>query len=257
MDSGKAGVDVAATSEMPGAQSGAIALLWEPRTAPRRGPKPTLTLAAIARAASEIADADGLAAVTMQRVADALAVTKMALYRYVPGKVELVALMIDIGIGEAPRLGSVAGGWRPRLEEWAQQMFSRFSQHPWALEATVGARAIGPNELGWMEEAVAALAGTGLNGSEMLDVAATLAGHARAIAQQRSATPGSRPEQAMEAGIASLLRGREERFPALKAALDSAVAQGAQDKAFDFGLARILDGVGLLIDSRAQPPPQP
>jgi AcrR family transcriptional regulator len=76
----------------------------------------------------------------MQRVADALAVTKMALYRYVPGKVELVALMIDIGIGEAPRLGRITGGWRPKLDQWARQMFSRFSQHPWALEATVGAR---------------------------------------------------------------------------------------------------------------------
>ena len=242
---------MAAIREMPGAQAGAMALLWETRTGPRRGPKPTLTLEAIAHAASEIADTDGLAAVTMQRVADALAVTKMALYRYVPGKVELVALMIDVGIGEAPRLESVAGGWRPKLHEWTQQLFSQFSQHPWALEATVGVRAIGPNELGWMEEAVAALAGTGLNGSEMLDVAATLAGQARAIAQQRSATSAERPEQAMEAGIASVLHGREERFPALKAAVNSAVAQGSPDQAFDFGLARILDGVGLLIDSRA------
>jgi AcrR family transcriptional regulator len=245
---------MAATREMPGAQAPAMALLWETRTGPRPGPKPALTLEAIARAAGEIADADGLAAVTMRRVADALAVTKMALYRYVPGKVELVALMIDIGIGEAPRLGRITGGWRPKLDQWARQMFSRFSRHPWALEATVGARAIGPNELGWMEEAVAALAGTGLNGSEMLDVAATLAWHARTIAQQRSAASAGHPEQAMEAGIASVLHGRGERFPALKAAVDSAVAQGSQDQAFDFGLARILDGVGLLVDSRAQPP---
>ena len=149
-----------------------------------------------------------------------------------------------------------AGDWRPRLDQWARQMFSRFGRHPWALEATVGPRAIGPNELGWMEEAVAALAGTGLEGGEMLDVAATLAGHVRAIAQQRSALADGHTEQAMAAGIIGLLRGRRERFPALAAALDSAAAPGAQDQALGFGLARILDGVGLLIASRPQAPPR-
>ena len=239
------------TTDAAGAHADAVALLWNRRTTPRRGPKPTLSLEAIAQAGIGLADAEGLATVTMQRVADAVGVTKMALYRYVPGKAELVALMIDIGIGEAPQSGA-AGDWRLRLDEWARQMFSRFWRHPWALEATVGPRAIGPNELGWMEAAVATLGGTGLDGGEMLDVAATLAGHVRAIAQQRSARADGRPEQAMQAAVATLLRGREERFPALKAALDSAAEHGSQDKALDFGLARILDGVGLLIARRAQ-----
>jgi AcrR family transcriptional regulator len=241
-----------AATDAAAAQAGAIALLWDRSAAPRRGPKPALNLEAIAEAGIGVADADGLAAVTMQRVAAALGVTKMALYRYVPGKAELVALMIDMGLGEAPRSSGAARDWRLRLDQWARQMFSRFWQHPWALEATVGARAIGPNELGWMEEAVAALAGTGLAGGEMLDVAATLAGHVRAIAQQGSALVGGRPEQAMAAAITGLLHGRQERFPALAAALGSAAEHGAQDQAFDFGLARILDGVGLLIADRTR-----
>ena len=246
-----------AAMDAAAAQAGAIALLWDRPATPRRGPKPALTLEAIAKAGIGIADADGLTAVTMQRVATALGVTKMALYRYVPGKAELVALMIDMGVGEAPRSSGAAGGWRLRLDQWARQLFSRFWQHPWALEVTVGPRVIGPNELGWMEEAVAALAGTGLDGGEMLDVAATLAGHVRAIAQQRSAPADGRPEQAMAAAITGLLHGRQERFPALAAALDSAAEHSSQDKALDFGLARILDGVGLLIASRTQPPPRP
>jgi AcrR family transcriptional regulator len=247
---------MAAVGEMHSAHAGAIALLWDRPATPRPGPKPTLTLEAIARAGIEIADAGGLAAVTMQRVAAALGVTKMALYRYVPGKVELVALMIDIGIGHPPHLDTVIDGWRPRLEEWARQLFSRFRRHPWALEATVGPRAIGPNELGWMEQAVSALAATGLDGGEMLDVAATLAGHVRAMAQQSPAAADGRPEQAMEAAIAAFVRGHEEHFPALKTALDSAAAHGSQGKALDFGLDRILDGVGLLIAGRADTSPQ-
>ncbi len=59
-----------------------------------------------------------------------------------PGKIT-VALMIDIGLGEAPQSGGAAGDWRLRLDEWARQMFSRFWRHPWALEATVGPRAVG------------------------------------------------------------------------------------------------------------------
>lgn len=241
---------MAATGDASSAQADAFTLLWERQATPRRGPKPTLSLEAIARAGIEIADAQGLAAVTMQRVAAALGVTKMALYRYVPGKVELVALMIDIGVGEAPHLDTVPGGWRRRLDEWARQLFSIFWRHPWSLDATVGARTIGPNELGWLEQAVASLAGTGLDGGELLDVAATLAGHVRTMAQQGSAMASGAPEQAM----AALVHGREDRFPALTAALDSATKHGSQDKALDFGLARILDGVELLIASRAQAP---
>jgi len=228
----------------------AVRLLWGQRAAPKRGPKPGLSLAAISRAAVEIADAEGLAAATMQRVADALGVTKMALYRYVPGKVELVALMVDLGVGTPPS-PSEGAGWRPRLHAWTLALFERFYRHPWALEATVGARPIGPNELSWLEQAVSALLGTGLTGAEQIDVAATLAGHARAIATQAAAAPAGAPEQAMTSGMTQLLRGHEDRFPALLTALESSIAESGQDNALEFGLARILDGVELLIASRA------
>ncbi|HVV23385.1 MAG TPA: TetR/AcrR family transcriptional regulator [Pseudonocardiaceae bacterium] len=226
----------------------AHALLWEHQTAPRRGPRPTLTLTAIAHAGIEIADADGLAAVTMQRVAEHVGVTKMALYRYVPGKDELVALMTDIGIGEPPDLTALPGDWRTRLDAWTRAMFDRFARHPWSLEATVGVRPVGPHEIGWLERAVAALADTGLNGGEMLDVAAVLAGHARAMAVQSAATDA--PEQVLTAAFAEVLRADETRFPALRAALVSAAEHDSQDKALDFGLARILDGVEQFVTAR-------
>jgi AcrR family transcriptional regulator len=242
------------TSDERGALGEAYRLLWEPQPVPRRGPRPTLSLQAIARTGIEIADRGGLGAVTMQNVAQELGVTKMALYRYVPGKTELVALMTDAAIGEPPDLAAIPGGWRPQLHEWARTLCGWFLRHPWALQTTVGARSIGPNEAGWMEQAVGALTGTGLDGGEMLDVAATLAGHARAMAEQASAAAaggGGGLEQAILASVATLLHGREDRFPALTAALSSAARSGRPDAALDFGLARILDGVALLIDGRA------
>jgi AcrR family transcriptional regulator len=228
-----------------------VALLWEAPAPPRRGPRPALTLEVITRAGIEAADADGLAAVTMQRIAESVGVTKMALYRYVPGKAELVALMLDAGIG-APPAPAAAIGWRETLDAWARALYQRFCRHPWALEAAVGARVVGPNELTWVEHAVAALTGTGLTGSEMLDVAVLLTGHVRNLAQQLAAMPAApdNPEQAMESALQRVLAGRADRFPALTAALASAETTGGQDQALGFGLARILDGIAALIDSR-------
>jgi AcrR family transcriptional regulator len=238
----------------------AMAVLWGKTSTPRRGPKPTLSLEAIARAGIRIADADGLVAVTMHRVAEELGVTKMALYRYVPGKVEMVALMTDVAIGEPPPATLVepapAGTrqpdhhrtWRPRLEAWAMRLYERFSLHPWGLEATVGARPIGPNEVAWLEEVAAALVGTGLTGAETLDVAAALVGQVRMLAQQAAEFGTDSQEQALNATLGVLVAGHKDRFPALAVAL--ADTAGATDQALDFGVQRILDGVDLLIRSR-------
>lgn len=238
--------------------SDAHRLLWDSPATPRRGPKPTLTLAAIAHAGIELADEEGLAAVTMQRIATVLRVTKMALYRYLPGKVELVALMTETAMGDAPRLDTVPGGWRPKLDQWARRLFAGFVRHPWLADTTVGARAIGPHELDWTEQAAAALTGTDLRGTEILDVAATLAGHAKAMAQQAAAAlgGGNTTERGLTETMLALVRGRDNRFPALATTLDAVAREGDQDNALDFGLTRILDGVELLIASRTEGRPK-
>ncbi|BCJ35765.1 TetR family transcriptional regulator [Actinocatenispora thailandica] len=226
----------------------ALALLWERPPAGRRGPKPTLTHDRIAAAGVALADAEGLTAVTMQRVAEALEVTKMALYRYVPGKAELIALMTEAALGGPPELP--AGPWRPAMDAWARHIFAGYLRHPWALSTTVGPRPVGPNELAWMEVACARLAGTGLTGGEMLDVAATLIGHVRSIAQQDAAAGSASPERNLQEGMVAVLRAHRDRYPALTAALDATVEHGGSDQALDFGLDRILDGVELLVARR-------
>jgi AcrR family transcriptional regulator len=224
----------------------ALELLWDEHPAPSRGPKPALTLGSIAREGIRLADADGLAAVTMQRVAATLGYTKMALYRYIPGKDELVALMIDNGLGAPPPFPPGTEGWRSKLELWALRLSALFTAHPWALEATTGIRALGPNELAWLEQAVEALAGTEMPGAEKFDVAATLAGHVRATTQQSAAANGE-PERALEAVIGRVLGVHRDRYPALCAAFADMAAKGGQDQALEFGLARILDGVEVHI----------
>lgn len=228
-------------------------LLWGSRPGPARGPKPTLDLDRIAEAGIKIADAEGLAAVSMQRVAALLDVTKMALYRYVPGKAELVAVMVDAALGPAPAGDEQHGGWREQLEDWAHRLFAGFRGHPWVLDATVGPRIMGPTELTWMERAVSALDGTALSGAERVDATVLLAGHARGIAQQaRASGPAGDPEEQLGAILGELMREHGERFPALTAALASADRSGERDQAWEFGLQRILDGLAVLIDRRSR-----
>jgi AcrR family transcriptional regulator len=222
-----------------------VDFLWGSPSPGKRGPKAALNLDQIADAAIAIADAEGIAAVSMQRVAAGLGYTKMSLYRYLPGKAEMVALMVERALTAAPALPS--GDLRAALGEWARGLLRGFIQHPWTLAATVGPRLIGPNELGWMESALRALAGTPLTGGERLDVMVVLVGHARMLAEQAVARLS---ESELSGAMAAVLAVRGDEFPELAAAVASAAAGDGQDQAFDFGLERILDGVEALIRSR-------
>src|SRR5277367_3052055 len=141
----------------PMAAPTALDLLWGTRDRPRRGPRPSLSLDRIVAEAISLADAEGLANLSMQHLAERLGCAKMALYRYVPGKSELVALMVDAALGdppEAPPQTTQAGRttrsaqtrapgerqWRTVLRLWATTINARYRLHPWGIDATAGAR---------------------------------------------------------------------------------------------------------------------
>ncbi|HTI21467.1 MAG TPA: TetR/AcrR family transcriptional regulator C-terminal domain-containing protein [Kutzneria sp.] len=221
-------------------------LLWELGDQGRPVTRTPLTVPRIAAAGIALADAAGTAAVSMQQVAGMLDVTKMALYRHVANKAELVAVMIEIAVGEPPDLSAVPGGWRPKLAEWARLMRETWQQHPWLPAATVGERAMGPREIGWTEAAVAALDGTGLTGAERMDAVFLVSGHIRNT--RSTSTAGTQPwhrDKSLRAQIAA----HGDRFPALVAATDD-VADANPDSGWQFGLDRVFDGLELLITGR-------
>jgi AcrR family transcriptional regulator len=208
-----------------------------------------MTLEGIARAAIAIADTDGLDAVSMQRVAGELSFTKMSLYRYVPGKAELVAVMTDLAMGAPPEPADQP--WREALISWAMDLYAIFGKHPWLLLSTVGRRPLGPNELTWMDRGLRALADSGLNGGEQFDSLVLIVGHVRTIAQQSLTAPGGTTgttEDDLTAGLAAVLSTEAERFPSLAAALQTVA--GNENQGLTFGLDRILDGLEVLISAR-------
>lgn len=240
-------------------------LLWGSPQRPKRGPKPSLTLERIVAEAIEHADAEGLASLSMQRLAERLGCAKMALYRYVPGKAELEALMLDAALGAAPDPAAAAPGseddgddeddeerWRAQLRAWAMTMFDRMRAHSWADELAQGIRPVGPNEVGWMESALTTLADSGLTGAEGLDTIALLAGHVRSLALQAAAAGDGSMEAALGRQVSEAVAAQSGRYPRTVAAFAESAPPGARDNALDFGIERILDGLGVLIAARTR-----
>ncbi|MBP1162051.1 AcrR family transcriptional regulator [Rhodococcus sp. PvR044] len=237
----------------------AAELLWGVPQAPRRGPKPSLTLDRIVAEAIALADAEGLANLSMARLAERLGCAKMALYRYVPGKSELAALMLDTAFGPAPEVAAALPDspepWREYLAVWAVTAFNRYRAHPWALELTTGPRPIGPNELNWLETALAALDGSSLTGPERLDSAVLLLGHVRSLVQQvGSATEDDDTEGQLAREIGAILTAHGDSFPRVAAAFADQAEQtdpnAGRNDALRFGIDRILDGIAAYVSAR-------
>ncbi|GAB3704177.1 TetR/AcrR family transcriptional regulator [Nocardiopsis oceani] len=238
-----------------------LALLWrtqEPSS--RRRGKPGLSVDRIVQAATELADSEGLTALSMRKVAEALDVGTMSLYTYVPGKGELIDLMVDAAYTDLDT-GDRSGTWRERLRRIAHGNRKLYIRHPWMLQ-TVTVRLLGPNLIAKYEHELSAVDGLGLTEVEMDSTVSLVNGYVESTVR---ATLGA-DQVARESGMDD-----EEWWrtydPLLAALVDStqyptasrvgtAVGQAHQavydpEHEFSFGLDRVLDGVQVLVDSRS------
>src|SRR5690606_36837380 len=124
-----------------------------------------LTVPQIVRAAIELADADGMAALSMRRVADALGVAAMTLYSYVPGKAELLDLMLDAVSGETAR--PPITDWRSALTQIAEENWALYHRHPWILQIVTYRPPLGPNIIAKYDYELSAVDGIGLSDVEI------------------------------------------------------------------------------------------
>ncbi|MFD3485799.1 TetR/AcrR family transcriptional regulator [Streptomyces sp. NPDC058665] len=238
-----------------------LELLWGTGERATRGPKPGLTLDRIVTAAIELADAEGLAAVSMRRLSTELGAGTMSLYRHVPGRAELVDLMLDRVQGETARPSEAApstSGWRETVETAARAELALYQAHPWLLSVNQTRPVLGPGAVGGMEAMLAGIKDMGLTDPELISVIIMVSGYVSGVArtqvhavEARTATGISDDEfwRAQEPVLAAVMTSG--RYP-LMAGL-SAEAFGPGFDHFDFGLQRLLDGLAVLVERRTNP----
>ncbi len=234
------------------------------------------------RAAVALADRDGLAGVTLPKVAGELGVTPMSLYRYVASKDELFVLMGDYGsrrgnvdaaaagdageAGQGGRTGDPA--WRVAVRRWAFDVRATYRRHPWLAHLPVQGPPSGPHGLARLDSGLAALRETGLDWAAKVGIVTLVSGYVRNASQlaadMSEARAGSGLEQGQveqEYGRAMARLVRPERFPEAASLFGSGlfeqepppeVAPEGPDHDFRFGLETVLDGVGAAVDRAAR-----
>lgn len=226
------------------------AFLWGESLPGRRGPKPGLTLEAIAQAGIAIADADGLEALSMRRVAEELGYTTMSLYRYVSGKHELIALMTETAMRDGQPAIPADQAWRPGITIWAKATRALFLSHPWLMHVPLQSQATGPERIAWIEAGVALLQGTGLSPEQILEAVLAIHSYVYGVARLDIEWQGSEEEWRIDGPLMRRVAA-DARFPAMQALL----AHGAFGAAGEYvdahweqtpytaGLGYLLDGL--------------
>jgi AcrR family transcriptional regulator len=247
---------------MAGDPARALGLLWRVPQARRRGPRQALSVDAVVAAAIRLADDRGITALTMRRVADAVGVAPMTLYTYVPGKAELLDLMLDSVYAGMPRSDTAELPWRERVTAVAEENRALFTTHPWAATISTSRPPLGPGQMAKYDHELGALEGLGLSDVELDAALAHLLAFVRAHARDTAAALAVRADSRMD----------DERWWALNAPLLARVLDAAAyptavrvgsaagsahgsawdpDHAWAFGLATLLDGLAALVERRS------
>ncbi|MFG2645734.1 TetR/AcrR family transcriptional regulator [Streptomyces sp. NPDC048370] len=210
-------------------------LLWEANERSRS----SLSVDGIVEAAIALADAEGLGAVSMQRVAGELGYSAMALYRHVPGKDQLVALMADKAMGNPP--APSGDEWRAEILNWADAAWDFYLAHPWTLRVTTTGAPTGPNELTWFEALLRPLARSGLAAENLVATAVFVSSAVRDLARiATEIVPSGSDYGDLLAQVV-----RPDRFPTLSSLMAKGAVEDDGDvrPALDFGLNLILEGL--------------
>ncbi|MFJ2782051.1 TetR/AcrR family transcriptional regulator [Kitasatospora sp. NPDC087315] len=220
-------------------------LIWLRPERTGRGPKPAHSRASIAAAAIAIADAEGLDAVSMRRVAAALGAGTMSLYNYVPKKEHLLDLMLDAATAEydfPATPATPADDCREGLYRLAHQQLAIMRRHPWLPALVIARPGIGPNALRYTDHFLAVTAPTGLDGTTRMEALALLNGFVCQYAQyERTAAAGAKWQGELVGYLTRAAMSGD--YPHLAAAFATAGPPADPDTAFDRALHRVVTAI--------------
>jgi len=226
--------------------------LWSSEE-PSKGRRGGLNLDKVVTAAVELADAEGLDAVSMARVAKALGFTTMSLYRHVRSKEELLVLMLD-RVMVMPPVAPYAN-WREGLAGWAWDLLRMVREHPWVHYVRISPPPATPSSVTLMERGLAPLSDTGLAEQDKAHLILMINGFVfwtARIETELAPGTGDLETDPLVAYITVMHTLVDDRWPAVKRAVDGGVfddQEDTRDADFQFGLERILDGIEALIEA--------
>ncbi|MBP0460591.1 TetR/AcrR family transcriptional regulator C-terminal domain-containing protein [Streptomyces montanisoli] len=262
----RAASDSASASDARASATGPIRRPQDPDPARPRAhaPRPAtaLDLASVVAAAVAVADAEGIDAVSMRRLAADLGVATMSLYRHVNDKDDLLLRMMDAVFADAPLPGPTGTGVdtgvhasrRARLELAARALWALLRRHPWLASAMSLTRPQAlPHAISFTEWVLDALDGLGLDSYTAFTIHLTLFNYTRGTAVNVEAEAVAEATTGMDSE-----EWLDTQEPALEASLGSGgfpvfrrlLAEGYDfdlDALFEFGLQRLLDGIEPLI----------
>ncbi|GAA3198911.1 hypothetical protein GCM10020255_102460 [Rhodococcus baikonurensis] len=216
-----------------GALPRAVELAWGLDQPGTRGPKKGLSLEHILDTAIELADAEGVTALSMGRVAKALGFTTMSLYRYVASKDELIELISDRVIGPPPVIPDGVS-WRVKLEAWANHEYATMLSRPWWLKLPITAPPTGPNNMAWLDAGLSALDGVALSAASKFQVVTNVSlfviGRARFSADLASRSAQSADGDVAYGALIARVINRED-FPTSALQLTRAASRTAVRRA--------------------------
>jgi DNA-binding transcriptional regulator YhcF (GntR family) len=225
---------------------------------PRSGSEAELTRERVVRTAIDIADSEGLAAVSMRAVAARLGVAVMTPYRHVGGKGELVLLMADTVFGEASFRAAGTADWRARLAAGARVMWALHRAHPWLAQIGPLSRPLMvPNLMAYSERVLSAVDGLGLDPTTMFNLNVLIYSHVLGLAvhlereAHAESVTGLSNEQWLDGQARTLARltSSASNHPTFARVMASLAESGYDldlDALFELGLRSIIEGVAAL-----------
>ncbi|MFG2331870.1 TetR/AcrR family transcriptional regulator C-terminal domain-containing protein [Streptomyces sp. NPDC048604] len=224
-------------------------VIWARPERTGRGPRPAYSRADIVAAAVRVADADGMDAVSMRRVAAEIGCGTMSLYNYVPRKEDLYELMVDAVSGEYELAAGPGGDWRADMLHLARQARAIMRRHPWVIRLMTTGYAFGPNALRFLEHGLACLDGLDLPGGVKMELLAnvngtvmTIVANELAIAERARGLPWSEEQEQAVRGAYLMGQLAGGGFPRLAAVIAESGARPLDpEEVFERTLLRVLD----------------
>ena len=241
-----------------------LQLMWGRVEAPKRGPKSKVAVADLVQAAVRLADEEGIDAVSTRRVAEAVGISPMSFYTHIPDKAVLLDLMLD-AVARPADGSEEAQAFRP--EDWranvafvAREYRAFYLRHPWVLQVATHRPVLGPNTMRAYDYFLAAFDGLNLSEVEM-DLSVTMVanyvhGAVRDVARARMVKEltGMNDDEWWHA-IAPFLETVDFSPYPVASRIGPVVGElyglGDPDRAFEFGLECLLDGLAVMVERKA------